>query len=478
MAALRLDDTIAAIATPVGVGAVGIVRASGPEAIAIADRIFLPKRGKPLAESATFFLRYGWIVRDKKRFKIPDPASPEFKEHVIDEVVVSVMRAPHSYTREDVVEVNSHGGTKALSVILDLFLENGVRLAQPGEFTRRAFLNGRLDLAQAEAVCDIIQAKSALALKNGMAQLGGAVSHEVKEMRSRLLDILADMEARLDFSEEEDATASPGDFSSRIGGVRGRLESLLESGFRGRIIREGLKAVITGRPNVGKSSLLNALLRRERAIVTPLAGTTRDTIEEFIDIQGVPVCLIDTAGLGTHANEIEKEALNRTQGALEEADVVLFVIDGSEPLGEEDHAFAAGLRSKNVIGVINKSDKPEKTGPEEFKKLFVKEENIAKVSALTGENIPGLEQKIFRAVFDAAPVFSEGVLVSNMRHIEALKAARASLDSGAASLQKGLSLEFAALDVKKALDALGALTGEVFSEDLLDVIFSKFCVGK
>jgi len=386
------------------------------------------------------------------------------------------MRGPKSYTREDVVEINSHGGARALSSILELVLNNGARAAQPGEFTKRAFLNGRLDLTQAEAVLDIIQAKSDLALKVGMSQLSGDVGRCVAELRDKLLAILADMEAEIDFSEENITSGDRHDLRAQVSIVVKELTGLLEKSFQGKVIREGLKVVIFGRPNVGKSSLLNAILKKERAIVTPIAGTTRDTVEEFINIKGLAVHLIDTAGILEHRDDIEKEALNRTQKAIQASDLVIFVLDGSSPVTAEDRALANQVRLKKTIVAVNKCDKARRLDLAGLKGL-IPEQNI-EVSALENRNISQLEEFIFKSVFDSRPDFDEGIVISNARHIEALKRSLHHLEAALETLEKGLSLEFIALDVKKALDAMAELTGEVFNEDVLDVIFSKFCIGK
>lgn len=456
------EDTIAAIMTPFGEGAVGIVRVSGPQAISIADKIFLAKNKKPLSDLRSFSIRYGWIVRDKDK--------------IVDEVIVSLMRAPKSYTREDVVEINSHGGARVLSSILELVLEKGARFAEPGEFTKRAFLNGRIDLAQAEAVLDVIQAKTDLALTVGLSQLSGEVSSCIADLRTSCLGVLADMEALIDFSQEEIGPIESSQFLKRLIDISDKLRNLLVSSFQGKIIREGLKVVIYGKPNVGKSSLLNALLKQERAIVTPIAGTTRDTIEEFINIKGLAVRLIDTAGILEHRDEIEKEALERTRRALKECDLVLFVLDGASPLTEEDRILAGQLKGKKIIVIINKCDLHQRIDKKEAKELFL--EAVIEVSVLKGKNILEVENIIYKSVFDM-PVFQqEGVLISNVRHIEILKRSLTFLETSMDSLSKGLSIEFAALDLKKALDVLGELTGEVISDELLDTIFSKFCIGK
>ncbi|MDD5019598.1 MAG: tRNA uridine-5-carboxymethylaminomethyl(34) synthesis GTPase MnmE [Candidatus Omnitrophica bacterium] len=479
MAALAsFPDTIVAMSTPVGQGAVGIVRLSGPQALRVVESVFASKNGKPLSDAKTFTLKYGWVVRDKEAFEKSGRSPLACPAAVLDEVVVSLMRSPHSYTREDVVEINSHGGPRVLSLILEILLEKGARLAQPGEFTKRAFLNGRLDLAQAEAVLDIIQAKSDLALKNSLTQLAGELSRKMKVLRQEMLDVLAEIEARLDFSEE-DIQAVPYDvYGSALEGIRRRLADLLEKSFCGRIVREGLKVAICGRPNAGKSSLLNALLGAERAIVTAIAGTTRDTIEECVNIRGLAVCLIDTAGVLEARDEIERLALARTRNAIEDCDIVLFVLDGSGPLEDQDAALLSFVKpSKKIIGVVNKSDLPRHADRARIRDLF-RDRAVVEVSALTRDNIAALEEEILRSVFHDPGILAADVLVSNVRHIDILKAVVASLEHAQESLKNHLSLEFAAMDLRGALNRLGELTGEVFHEELLETIFSKFCIGK
>ncbi len=463
----RDTDTIVAVATPVGEGAVGIVRLSGPDAVAIVENIFSAKNKKPLSAQKSFTLRYGWIKNGDGQ--------------MVDEVIVSLMRSPKSFTREDVVEINSHGGTKALSNILQLVLENGARMAEPGEFTKRAFLNGRLDLTQAEAVLDVIQAKSDLALKCSLSQLAGGVSKSISHLRASILELLADIEVKIDFSEEESGPSDIEGLCGRIEESSARMKTLLDRSFEGRIIREGLKVVICGRTNVGKSSLLNAILKKERAIVTPIAGTTRDTIEEPVSVNGLALRLIDTAGILEHRDDIEKEALSRTRYALDVSELILFVLDASSPLSDDDRRLASELKGRKVVVVLNKCDLERKIDSKEAESLF--SQKPVCVSAKNGNRIEELEEAIYNSVFSLSrinvpSVVSEGELVTNARHIEILKSACKCLGQARDNLKKGLSLEFAALDIKKALDTLGTLTGEVFSEELLDVIFSKFCIGK
>ncbi len=472
MAGLGLDDTIAAVATAVGEGAVGIVRLSGPEALKVVDKIFLARNRRSLFEQPDFTMRLGWIVRGACGREMPASRSCD----VVDEVLVSVMRAPRSYTREDVVEVNAHGGMRALEAVLRLVLEGGTRLAEPGEFTRRAFLNGRLDLPQAEAVLDVVRARGDWALKNSERQLLGALSHVFCEMRDHLIGILADMEAVLDFPEEETGVAQARHFVPLLVQAADRMDAHLKRSVQGRLIREGLKVVITGRTNVGKSSLLNALLRQERAIVTPLPGTTRDTVEETIRIQGLAVHLIDTAGLTVARDAVEVEALARSRQAREKADIVLCVLDGSVGLQDEDRRLFESFADKAHLIVINKFDLPRAWDREALRDWTVGP--VIDVSARTGDHIMELEQAVLKSVFDGPPAWDEGAWVSNVRHIETLRRGREGLTRAIDSLEEGLPLDVAALDVRAATQSIGEITGAVCTEEILDAIFSKFCIGK
>jgi len=472
MARLNLDDTIAAAATAAGEGAVGIVRVSGPEALGIVDKIFCARSRRPLFEQPDFTMRLGWIVPAAGAQAPPDRPPPE----AVDEVLVSVMRAPKSYTREDVVEINAHGGMRALEAILRFVLKGGARPAEPGEFTRRAFLNGRLDLVQAEAVLDVVRAKGDWALKNSERQLAGALSRVFCEMREYLIGILADMEAVLDFPEEDTGEAAARRFAPLVAQAAGRMDVHLARSAQGRLMREGLRAAIIGRPNVGKSSLLNALLRQERAIVTPLPGTTRDTVEEVISIQGLAVQLIDTAGIVAARDAVEVEALARARQAMKEADLVLFVLDGSVGLEDEDRRLFESLADKAHIIVINKSDLPRAWDTTALSGWTTRP--VIDVSALTGGRIAELEGAVLKSVFDGPPAWDEGAWVANVRHIEALRGGRQAVGRALASLEQGLSLDVAALDVRLAADSIGTITGAVCTEEVLEAIFSKFCIGK
>lgn len=475
---IHFDDTIAALATAFGEAAVGIVRLSGPRALAIVSEIFFDGKKQPLEERPSNTLHYGWVVKDKQRIAGCDRKAQEWQTCVVDEVLVVLMRSPKSYTREDVVEIQAHGGSQALRQILELVLSKGARLADPGEFTRRAFLNGRIDLSQAEAVLDIIQAKSSLALANGLSQLQGSLSRLIGDVRKDLLDVLSIFEAHIDFEEEMEEPKKKNAFL-RLEAVQERLWELIERGAQGRVIREGVRVVLYGRPNTGKSSLLNALLRQERAIVTPIAGTTRDTIEEIVHYKGLALRLIDTAGvLGQEReDEVGRKAQERTQKALQEADLILFVLDSALPLSAEDQQLLIQVADKSTLLVLNKCDLGNLAlscqGVEE-----VLGKRALSVSSLTGDHIPALEEEMARIIFEDKLTVGEGFLVVNARHIETLKKSVQGVALGLDALGKGLSPEFAIMDLKRAYQLLGELTGEEFSDDILNAIFSKFCIGK
>ena len=456
----NLEDTIAAISTAVGEGSVGIVRLSGQNALAIADEVFAGKRNLKPSEFKTYTMHYGRIV---------------CAGEVIDEVILTIMRAPHSYTREDVVEINCHGGIVALRKVLDLVLERGCRLALPGEFTRRAFLNGRIDLAQAEAVIDIIRAKTDSALKVSLEQLKGGLSKEINKIRQGLLNILVVLEANIDFPEEELKQQDMVAISQNLAGVRTRLNGLLESAKAGRILRDGIQVVICGRPNVGKSSLLNALLKKERSIVTPIAGTTRDSIEEMIDIKGIPVRIVDTAGILKPRDLVEKKAVWRSRNHIRLADMVVVLFDASRKLEAGDWKLIKEVRNKNVIAVINKIDLRARIEKEKLSKVFHK---LVELSAKKAKNINLLEEALCEFVYQGRLAGSDFMLVNNLRHVSALKEAQKLLSNAASVLSDKLPLEFLTQDLKDAGGYLDKILGKDLSGDILDRIFADFCIGK
>ena len=461
-----LDDTIAAISTPIGEGGIGIVRMTGSQAAGILKKIFCPGKEKERASDKLcplslipYHLHYGYII---------DPQSDE----AVDEVLVSYMPAPHTYTREDVVEINCHGGVVPLRRVLELSLLHGARLAQPGEMTLRAFLNGRIDLAQAEAVLDIVQAKTEASLRGAVEQLGGRLSDEVRAMRALLLDVLAYLEATIDFEEDEIPFQ---DVGPPLEEAIERLGELLANADRGIIYRQGVRTAIVGRPNVGKSSLLNALLRTSRAIVTPIPGTTRDTLEETLNLKGIPLVLVDTAGITAETDDaIERLGIERSRAALAQADLALLVIDGSEPLQNADSEIADLVGDKPAIVVINKTDLAQKAEPDG---LLPQTERVP-ISALTGQGLEKLEEAIIGTVFSGQVVTADEPLVSSPRHKDLLARALRHLKAAQDSYNEGMAYDFVAIDLTTTVDALGEITGETATEDLLEAIFSNFCIGK
>ena len=443
------QDTIAAISTPIGEGGIGIVRLSGKDALPIARRLFP-------GQLANRRLVYG---------KIMDPDSGE----IVDEVLVAYMKAPHTYTREDIVEIDCHGGPIPLQRILELVLRYGARLANPGEFTLRAFLNGRIDLAQAESVLDVVRAKTQASLRLAVQGLGGRLSQPIKEIRSSLIEILAYLTARIDFPEDE---VDEQDITGPLEKALSTLQELIDNADAGMVYRQGVKTSIVGRPNVGKSSLLNRLLRQSRAIVTPVPGTTRDTLEEVVNLKGVPFVLIDTAGIIDSRDEVEALAVERSKKAIEQADFVLFVIDASEPLTGTDRGLIDLLAEKTVLVAFNKCDLPARAEIEELPWLRVS------TSALTGEGLTELENGMVNAVLGGRVVTSEAMLVTNPRHKEALQRAERHLAQGRRAIEESLPDDFITIDITAALNALGEITGETVTEELLDTIFSRFCIGK
>lgn len=456
----NLDDTIAAISTPPGEGGIGIVRVSGGDSINVVGRIFRAKSGKNMREFPSHSIHYGWIID-------PSDGNP------VDEVLLTVMRAPKTYTREDVVEINCHGGMLPLRKILSLLLGCGVRLAGPGEFTFRAFMNGRIDLAQAEAVMDLIRAKTERSGKIAALQLKGGLSDRVTSLRDGVLEVLAIIEAYIDFPEEDLEGALTDDLLKRITRERESLQRLADSYEEGRLFREGISIAIVGRPNVGKSSLLNALLKEDRAIVTEVPGTTRDLIEEPLSLNGIPLRVIDTAGIRKADDLAEKEGVSRSIRALEGADMVLGVFDLSEPLREEDRQVIERLKGRNTVIVLNKMDLEQKLSEKEFQHLG----EVVKISAKTGEGLESLKKRI-EGIAIGEGRFSEGVLVTNLRHKKALDIAVERLRGFEEKLKEGAPLEILAIELREAVDSLGEVVGEVTTDDLLEKIFNRFCIGK
>jgi tRNA modification GTPase len=447
-----ISDTIAAIATPLGgEGGVGVIRISGPRSLRIIKSIFKPSSKESFQSHK---IRHGWIVE---------------KSTAVDEVMVSYMASPKTYTGEDTVEISCHGGSAVLKRVLNLTIKSGARIAEKGEFTKRAFINGKIDLTQAEAVIDIIKARTKETTSIAAAQLKGSLTSRIGEIRGQLMDLATEVEASIDFPDE----ISNIDNKKALKTVKSSVASidrLIQTADVGKIYREGISIAIIGRPNVGKSSLLNALLREERAIVDEEPGTTRDIIEETLNIKGIPARVVDTAGIRHSSKKVEKLGIDRAVRALNESDLALLVIDGSEPLKKEDHGLIDRTKSSKRIIVINKSDLP--------KRATIKGIANISVSALKGKGIGELEELIYDTIVTNKVVAENMDVMVNLRHKEALERARELLDNSQGSIKKKMQADFIAIDIKGALAALGEVTGENVSEEVIDRIFEQFCVGK
>lgn len=489
------DDTIAAIATPLGEGGLAVVRISGPQALAVADECFVPvgKSSQKPSAAGSHTIQYGKIVRgipgtpasgqpveaqdDRtrrqgcRRSRLPG----EDNFQVVDEVLLAVLRAPRTYTREDTVEITCHGGILPAKLVLDTILGSGARLAEPGEFTRRAFLNGRLDLAQAEAVADLIHSRTELALAAANEQLAGKLSQRINELRDGMLQTLAHVEAHIDFPEEDIAPDTRNQLVKRLEAGVKFMDELLRTANEGQILRSGIRAAIVGRPNVGKSSLLNQLLGRDRAIVSPIPGTTRDTIEETANIRGLPVVFIDTAGLREARDEIEQEGIRRSHESLAKAEFILHVLDASEPLTAADENYLARYAGKKRILVRNKIDLPTKLA--EFRTPNSEFQTVD-VCCLSGQGIDSLKDAIKELVWSGEIRAEMLQVMINSRHQDALNRARAAAQRTIDALRSNVTLELAALDLRIAVNSIGEIVGKTATEDLLDSIFSQFCIGK
>jgi tRNA modification GTPase len=453
------QDTICAVSTPPGEGGIGIIRVTGRDAITLVTHVFRPHKKKRIQSAATHTLHYGHII---------DPSTRQ----VVDESLVSIMRAPATYTREDIVEINCHGGMLPLTRTMDLLIAAGARQAEPGEFTKRAFLNGRIDLAQAEAVMDIISSKTDVAHRAANEQLLGSLSKEITELRDKLVSLLASTEAGIDFPEEDIETGTSRSLQSEVSQLRAQVDGLLSSYTYGKILREGFATVIVGRPNVGKSSLLNAFLKQDRAIVTEIPGTTRDVLEEYVNVMGIPLRILDTAGIRHSHDVVEQEGVRRSLTAIESADLVLLVLDGSQPLLPEDKRVVEAIRGKNAIAVINKSDLPRQLGTMNWPNVQIA------LSCRTRAGFEDLRRAIADMVQRGAVAPKEHAWAVNQRHKTALERTKDSLEKVLTSIQAGLSPEFIALDMRDALDSLGLIIGVTYTDDILERIFSEFCIGK
>lgn len=456
-------DTIASISTPMGEGAIAIVRLSGNDAISIADKLYKGKH--QLSDVASHTINYGHII---------DPASNE----IVEEVMVAVMRAPRTYTREDIVEINCHGGIMTVNRVLELALTNGARLAEPGEFTKRAFLNGRIDLSQAEATMDFIRSKTDRASRVAMQQIEGRLSVLIKGLRQSILEILAQVEVNIDYPEYDDVEEATNTFlMEEARKIEGSITNLLQTANQGKILREGLSTVIVGKPNVGKSSMLNNLIQDNKAIVTEIAGTTRDVLEEYVNVRGVPLRLVDTAGIRETEDIVEKIGVERSREALKKADLILYVLNNNEILTEEDYKLAEIIKNEDVIVIINKTDLETKLDLEEVKTM-VGNAPIVRTSMLSQQGIEELEEQI-RTLFFAGEVSNQDMTyVSNARHISLLKSAKTSIGDAISAAELGVPVDMIQIDLIKTWELLGEVIGESVDDGLIDQLFSQFCLGK
>ncbi|REJ09807.1 tRNA uridine-5-carboxymethylaminomethyl(34) synthesis GTPase MnmE [Halobacillus trueperi] len=455
-------DTITAISTPMGEGAIAIVRLSGPEAVAIAANLF---KGKDLNEVDSHTMHYGKII---------DPESGEMAE----EVMVSVMRAPKTFTREDIVEINCHGGLVSVNRLLEIVLASGARLAEPGEFTKRAFLNGRIDLSQAEAVMDLIRAKTDRAMDVALKQMDGRLSKLIQELRQKLLETLAHVEVNIDYPEYDDVEEMSHEMmEEKTKEVHEEVTRILQTAKQGKILREGLGTAIIGRPNVGKSSLMNALVHENKAIVTEVPGTTRDVIEEYVNVRGVPLRLIDTAGIRETEDIVEKIGVERSRQVLKEADLILFVLNYGDELSEEDKKLFEAIRDMNIIVIVNKMDLEQRLDLDQMKEL-AGDHPVITTSLIREEGIDQLETAIGDTFFEGDLDAGDMTYVSNVRHVQLLKQAKQALEDAQNGMEMGVPLDVVQIDVTRTWEILGEIVGDTVHESLIDQLFSQFCLGK
>lgn len=454
-------DTIAAIATPLGESGIGVIRISGSKAYDVGDAIFQSKSSLPLAQRRDRSIQYGLIVDDDGK--------------AVDEVILLIMKGPRSYTAEDVLEIQCHGGRQSLSEILGLVLRHGARLANPGEFTQRAFVNGRIDLAQAEAVMDVIQAKSAQGLTSAVSQLEGRLSRVVGDMRLHLTDFITRLEVTVDYPEEDLEEIEVPDIAGAIREMEQRLDAMLAESKSGRMMRDGVMAAIAGTPNAGKSSLLNRFLETERAIVTDVPGTTRDVIEEWITIQGVPICLVDTAGIRSTDDTVEQIGVRRAKEYMDRADIILVVVDQSRPLQEEDRQILETARGRQALIVLNKEDLQPAFATEELQSYGLL---LLSISASTGAGMGELKDAMLSLALQQGLTAAQSALLANTRHIELVRQSREALQRALDTIEAGMPVDCAIVDIREAWELLGSITGDTVHDDIIEEIFSRFCLGK
>ncbi|AUU55224.1 tRNA uridine-5-carboxymethylaminomethyl(34) synthesis GTPase MnmE [Staphylococcus aureus] len=456
-------DTITSISTPMGEGAIGIVRLSGPQAVEIADKLY---KGKHLLNDVpSHTINYGHII------------DPESKE-VVEEVMVSVLRAPKTFTREDIIEINCHGGILTINRVLELTMTYGARMAEPGEFTKRAFLNGRIDLSQAEAVMDFIRSKTDRASKVAMNQIEGRLSDLIKKQRQSILEILAQVEVNIDYPEYDDVEDATTEFLlEQSKEIKQEINRLLDTGAQGKIMREGLSTVIVGKPNVGKSSMLNNLIQDNKAIVTEVAGTTRDVLEEYVNVRSVPLRLVDTAGIRETEDIVEKIGVERSRKALSQADLILFVLNNNEALTQEDYTLYEVVKNEDVIVIVNKMDLEQNIDINEVKDM-IGDTPLIQTSMLKQEGIDELEIQIRDLFFGGEVQNQDMTYVSNSRHISLLKQARQTIQDAIDAAESGVPMDMVQIDLTRTWEILGEIIGETASDELIDQLFSQFCLGK
>lgn len=458
-------DTIAAISTPMGEGAIAIVRLSGDEAVNISDKLFKGVGGKRLKEAASHTIHYGHLI---------DPMT----ELVAEEVMVSVMKGPKTFTKEDVVEINCHGGLVSVNRVLQLVLNQGARLAEPGEFTKRAFLNGRIDLSQAEAVIDLIRAKTDRAMNVALGQMEGRLSRLINKLRQTILETLAHVEVNIDYPEYDDVEEMTHNLLlEKAKFVRDEIEKLLHTSGQGKILREGLATVIVGRPNVGKSSLLNSLVQENKAIVTDIPGTTRDVIEEYVNVRGVPLKLLDTAGIRETEDIVEKIGVERSRQVLKQADLILLVVNYADDLTVEDENIFKAVEGMDVIVIVNKLDLPQKINLDKVRELAM-DHKVVMTSLLEDKGVDELEEAISSLFFSGAIEAGDMTYVSNSRHIALLNQALTSIEEAINGVEMGTPIDIVQIDFTRTWELLGEITGDTVHESLIDQLFSQFCLGK
>lgn len=457
-------DTIAAISTPMGEGAISIVRLSGADALPIIEKLFQGVSDTPVDQWPTHTMHYGRII---------DPEQND----IVEEVMVSVMRAPKTFTREDIIEINCHGGMVSVHRVLQLTLHEGARLAEPGEFTKRAFLHGRIDLSQAEAVMDLIRSKTDRAMNVAMNQMEGKLSRLIKDLRQTLLETVAHVEVNIDYPEFDAEAVTHDVLLEKTTYVRDEIRRLLQTAQEGKILREGLSTVIIGRPNVGKSSLLNQLVQENKAIVTEVPGTTRDVIEEYVNIRGVPLRLVDTAGIRETHDEVERIGVERSQKVLQDADLILLLLNGHEPLTEEDKRLFAAISGMEAIIIINKNDLEQRISLDEVKQQ-AKHMSVIETSLIHDQGIDQLEQAISSLFFAGGIESQDATYVSNARHVALLNQAEETITEAIEAVSSGMPVDMAQIDITRTWEILGEIVGDTVSDSLIDQLFSQFCLGK